>query len=64
MLLLAGASFVIISGCKKNDNFVSPSAQSAATYDEAVQGAQTSKFNGEVPAKWYALAINAFPHYT
>src|SRR5438105_15013539 len=56
-LLLAGASFIIFNGCKKNDNFVSPSAQSAATYDEAVQGAQTLKFNAEVPAKWYALAI-------
>jgi len=58
LLLLAGASLIIFTGCKKNDNFVSPSAQSATTYDEAVQGAKTSKFNGEVPAKWYALAIN------
>src|SRR5690349_21568759 len=57
LLLLAGASLIIFTGCKKNDNFVSPSAQSAATYDEAVQGAQTLKFNAEVPAKWYALAI-------
>src|SRR3954469_25477774 len=58
LLLMAGASLIIFTGCKKNDDFVSPSAQSAATYDEAVQGAKTSKFNGEVPAKWYALAIN------
>ena len=57
MLLVMGASFFIISGCKKNDNFVSPSSQSAANYDEAVQGAQTSKFNADVPSKWYALAI-------
>ena len=57
LLLMAGASLIIFTGCKKNDDFVSPSAQSAATYDEAVQGAQTSKFNGEVPAKWFALAI-------
>src|SRR4051794_8176656 len=57
MLLLAGASVIIFTGCKKNDNFVSPSAQSAANYDEAVQGAQTLKYNADVPAKWYALAI-------
>jgi hypothetical protein len=58
LLLMAGASLIIFTGCKKNDDFVSPSAESAANYDEAVQGAQTSKSNGEVPAKWYALAIN------
>src|SRR3954462_9540869 len=57
LLLLAGASVIIFTGCKKNDNFVSPSAQSAANYDEAVQGAQTLKFNADVPSKWYALAI-------
>src|SRR5690348_15276920 len=63
MLLLAGASLIILSGCKKNDNFASPSTQSAAddyaaaNYDEAVRGAQTAKFNADVPAKWYALAI-------
>ena len=58
MLLLAGASLIIITGCKKNDNPVSPSVQPVAIYDEAVQGAQTSKFDGEVPLKWYALAVN------
>jgi hypothetical protein len=57
LLLMAGASLIFFTGCKKNDDFVSPSAQSAANYDEAVRGAQTSKFNGEVPAKWYSLAI-------
>src|SRR5689334_4091063 len=57
LLLMAGASLIIFTGCKKNDDFVSPSTESAANYDEAVQGAQTSKFNGEVPAKWFALAI-------
>src|SRR3954471_6792159 len=58
LLLFIGALLVIITGCKKNDYFVPSSAQSAVTYDEAVQGAQTLKFNDEVPAKWYALAIN------
>ena len=57
LLLMAGASLIIFTGCKKNDDFVSPSAESAANYDEAVQGAQTSKFNDDVPSKWYALAI-------
>jgi len=62
ILLLAGTSLIILSGCKKNDNFASPSTQSATTndevvYDEAVRGVLTSKSNGEVPAKWYALAI-------
>jgi hypothetical protein len=58
LLLFIGALLVITTGCKKNESFVFPSDPSAATDDDAGKGGQTSKFNGEVPAKWYALAIN------
>src|SRR4051812_1962146 len=57
MMFLAGASLIIVTGCQKNDSLVSPLAQSATVYDEAVQGAQALKFNADVPLKWYALAI-------
>jgi hypothetical protein len=57
LLLFAGASFIILTGCKKNDSLISPSAQASTEYNEAVQGDQALKFNADVPLKWYALAI-------
>src|SRR4051812_43296312 len=57
MLLLTGATLIVVTGCKKNDDFISPSAPSVAAYDEAVQGVEALKFNADVPLKWYALAI-------
>jgi hypothetical protein len=57
MLLFITASFVTFVGCKKNDNLVSPSAQSAEAYNDDVRGVQALKFNADVPLKWYALAI-------
>jgi hypothetical protein len=57
LLLFVGALLVITTGCKKNESFF-PLPQSGATDDDAAKDGQTSKFNGEVPAQWYALAIN------
>src|SRR4051812_11913512 len=57
MLLLITVSLIILVGCKKNDSLVSPSAQSAAEYNDDVRGVQALKFNADVPSKWYALAI-------
>jgi len=43
MLLLIAASFIIFSGCKKNDNLVSPSAKSSVDNYSALGSSESFK---------------------
>ena len=49
--------------CRKNDHPGFP-CDSSGENNADLQNAQLIKFGADVPAKWYALAITAFPHYT
>ncbi len=58
ILLLMGVLFILINGCKKNDDPGSPCDNSAtAEFNAKTQGAGVIKIAADVPAKWYALAI-------
>ncbi len=57
MLLLIGASFIIFTGCKKDDHPVSSCDHPGIGYNDKMQGNATSKFNADVPLAWYKLAI-------
>ncbi len=59
LLLIASVLFALITGCKKNDGPGSPCNQPYREENDAdVQNAMTLKFGTDVPAKWWALAIN------
>jgi hypothetical protein len=52
ILLLIGASFILMTGCKKQDNpNPGPPCGQSFTINES------SKIAADVPAQWYALAI-------
>ncbi len=58
MLLVIGASFILFTGCKKNDHPGSPCEQSVTDENNAdVQNSEAVKRGADVPAKWYTLAI-------
>ncbi|MEO8109639.1 MAG: vanadium-dependent haloperoxidase [Ginsengibacter sp.] len=58
MLLLIAASFILITGCKKNEPPFSPCDHLAAgDYNPKIMGDETSRFSSEVPEKWYAIIV-------
>ena len=57
VLFLAGASFIVLTGCKKEDSLGGSSAQSTAAYRDDMRDVSTKQFKAEVPLAWYKLAI-------
>ncbi|KAA9040846.1 vanadium-dependent haloperoxidase [Ginsengibacter hankyongi] len=55
-LFIISVSFILFTGCKKNDHPGS-SCNSSAENNADLQNAQLKKLGVDVPAKWYDLAI-------
>jgi len=64
MLFLAGASFIIFTGCKKEDSFVSPDPSSSIVTTNAVVS-NTAEINKPVPVTiTMTITGGTFPTYT
>ena len=65
MLFLTGASFIIFTGCKKEDSFVSPSNPTSSILTANAVVSNTSKINKPIPVTiTMTITGGTFPTFT